>query len=319
MRRLVAVAQRLSLARLHARRPSQPSCRAGLPPRIGTDDDRRVQVALTVTEGRADARRRGHVRGRDGADRDAAPRPGRDHRAGPAVYGDRTSRPTATASMLEYRNRGYESVAVEPAVALSDGGTARRRPLRDHRRPAGDRRPRHHRGQRADEHRDHRTRAAAAARPAARLRRAAREPAAAGALGSVPARHHRGAAPRGRAAARRARQVEEAPPTTLGYRRRRRRRHAAAAHRRRRAGRGALRAGAARLLRDRPAQPVGQEPGGQPVHARQPALPRHRRVVETASGSTSRPKRAATASTSTGVLGTYPRAARSSTRRPICW
>ncbi len=65
-------------------------------------------------------------------------------------------------------------------------------------------------------------------------------------------------------------QVEEAPPTTIGYgggleggsRLR---------PRRGRPGGRAVRVRPARLLRDRPPQPVGQEPVGQPVHACQPS------------------------------------------------
>jgi len=57
--------------------------------------------------------------------------------------------------------------------------------------------------------------------------------------------------------------VEEAPATVIGG--------GGRAHRRRRPGGGTVRDGAARLLPDWPAQPVGQEPLGRPLHAREPA------------------------------------------------
>ena len=71
-------------------------------------------------------------------------------------------------------------------------------------------------------------------------------------------------------------QLEEADRTTLGWRRRRRRHAPRAADGARRLGRGSPRAGAARVLRDRPSESLRHESISEPVHARQSALHRHR-------------------------------------------
>ena len=67
------------------------------------------------------------------------------------------------AIQIAYQNAGYESTTVQPQPTFSDGRHAGDPSLRDPRRAAGVRRSRADRRQRADQHGDHRARAAAEA------------------------------------------------------------------------------------------------------------------------------------------------------------
>ena len=76
-------------------------------------------------------------------------------------------------------------------------------------------------------------------------------------------------------------QVEEAPPTTISLRRRTRGQTILRPTGPNRPGGGTVRAGAARVVRGDAQQPVGQEPIDRSVHARQPAFARRaRRAIE---------------------------------------
>ena len=217
---------------------------------------------------------------------------------------------------IEYRNRGYESVVVEPAVAVTEHGADIRfavaegpQVIVDHVIIVGNERT---------STETISARAVAAARRAVRLFGAHREPAAPGRARPVPSRGDRRAAACGRTAARRARPGRGGAADDGRVRRRRGGWHPAAADGRRRAGGGAVRVRAARLLRDRQAQSVGQEPGGQSLQPRQPALARRGAVAER------HPVRRARGRKRVRVqrvprAGDASASRESSTRRPTCW
>ena len=129
---------------------------------------------------------------------------------------------------------------------------------------AGHRRPHHRRGQHAHEHPHHPARTAAQARRPPRPERADREPAPPPGARPLPPRGHPRARPR-RRAPRPARHRRGGAHHHDRLRRRSRGRPPAAAQQHGWAAAGAHRHRAARLLRDRPPQSLGQEPVDQPV------------------------------------------------------
>ena len=238
--------------------------------------------------------------------------------AGPAVLGGARSPPIATASTSSTATAATRAWSCDADGDARRERHARRRPLRHQRRAAGHRRPRDHRRQQRTStetiERELLLRAGAAARLLGAASRASSGSArsACSAASRIEELPHAGEPRRDVLV-----QVEEAPPTTIGYGGGVEGGIARCGRPARAAGRGALRGGAARLLRDRPPQPVGQEPVGQPVHARQPALARRRAELE-------RSARAPTDESGYGfneyrVVGTFREPRVFDTRRRRCW
>ena len=204
-----------------------------------------------------------HVAGDGGQQRAAADRPrGR--------AGDASRRPAVRAGCRD-RPRSHPHQVPQPGIPARAHRRLRERVGRPHRRagPVRDRRgapglrgPHSRGGQRSRRRGDDQARAAARAREAAGPRRHRGEPAQAGRPRRVPPRHDLGTAARGRRPPRRPRDGGG----VAGHDARLRRRRGIPGRRNRRIR-------AARVLRNRPPEPLGQEQVDQPVQPRQPPPP----------------------------------------------